>query len=72
MLCIDCLVKDRKENKAITVSNGFALCRDCLFKFYSKMFKANGNVMEELEDFLNHEAGVDEEEGDDSTNSPAV
>jgi NMD protein affecting ribosome stability and mRNA decay len=59
MLCIDCLVKDRKENKAITVTNGYALCRSCLFVFYSKMHRANEEAMKDLKVFLDHEASME-------------
>ncbi len=27
MICMDCLLEDQKETEAITVTNGFALCR---------------------------------------------
>lgn len=59
MLCIDCMVNDRTENEAVTVTNGYALCRSCLFIFYSKMYKASENSLKELKIFLDYEASME-------------
>lgn len=59
MLCIDCLVEDRKEIEAVTVSSGFALCHNHLFTFMSRVHKSNSKSAEFAKEYCDWEASVD-------------
>ena len=59
LLCTDCLLEDRKEEPAVTVTNGFALCHKHLFRFYSKVLKSQENASAQLSEYLDWEASID-------------
>ena len=52
MLCADCIVEDKTEEEAITVTNGFALCRKHLDRLMMRISSNYAKELKILKEFL--------------------